>query len=141
MKIFTVTDSRQSHMKIKSGGNEREMEIHGGDEMQVSDGYHTMDELYEHRITLFIGLCKMFRDKGYTTYDGINDVWRSDKHEDGTMFPGWFIMGIHKAAGKQITYHLPIDRWKETNFAQTLQNGPKWDGHTPKDVIERLKKL
>lgn len=44
-------------------------------------------------------------------------------------------------AGTQITYHLPIDRWEECSFAETLDKAPKWDGHTSADVITRLKNL
>jgi len=50
-------------------------------------------------------------------------------------------MGLTAADGKQITYHLPIERWDETWFAETLDLAPEWDGHTPADVLERLKHL
>lgn len=35
--------------------------VRGNDEMEVSDGYHTFDELYDHRITLYIALCRTFK--------------------------------------------------------------------------------
>jgi hypothetical protein len=31
----------------------------GMDTNRISDGYHTFGELYDHRIQLFIALCKM----------------------------------------------------------------------------------
>lgn len=113
---------------------------------KISDGYHTFDELYEHRITLFIALCQKIQNFVYfgdTRNNLGNDmrVWRSKLHEDGTMFEGWFILGINRAKGNQITYHLPIEKWEETKFAQTLKKAPKFDGHTSKDVIKRLKNL
>lgn len=117
----------------------------GNEQMQVSDGFHTMDELYEHRIELFITLCRALsvmdqvgRDMQMKTRF---EIWRAKQHADGTMFEGWFIMGIGRNKGEQITYHLPMSKWPETEFAQTLVTAPEWDGHTPKDTLERLKKI
>jgi hypothetical protein len=104
------------------------------------DSYHTFDELYEHRIRLFIALCQYFI-QGKASYDDRN-VWIAKHHSDGTMFDGWFIAGIGKAKGNQITYHLPLSYWKDiVNFAEVLERAPEFDGHTPDDVLERLKKL
>ena len=115
-------------------------ELHLEDVGEISDGYHTFNELYDHRITLYIALCKAIHlsceNNGFN-----NIVWRSKKHSDGSMMDGWFIMGIGKKAGEQVTYHLPLDRWKETDFAETLDKAPEYDGHTPADTLERLKKL
>ena len=111
---------------------------------KISDGYHTFDELYEHRITLFIALCLLFkRQENAIGFISASDsfVWRSKLHSDGTMFDGWFILGIGKEKGEQITYHLPISKWEETAFAGTLEKAPLFDGHTPEDVLSRLKKL
>jgi hypothetical protein len=111
------------------------------------DGYHTFDELYEHRITLFIALCRMYFRYYWqvvecSAEDGAyDDVWRSKLHSDGSSYKGWFILGINQDKGKQITYHLPIKKWKETNFAKTLEKAPKFDGHTPEKVLKRLKNL
>lgn len=98
---------------------------------KISDGYHTFEELYEHRHIIFIALCKNYKNK----------VWRSKLHLDGSNYAGWFILGINKEKGKQITYHLPINKWKETSFTETLKKAPEFDGHSPKDVINRIKKL
>lgn len=66
-------------------------------------------------------------------------IWRSRAHADGGGYMGWFIMGIRKEAGKQIAYHLPETCWQQTNFAETLERAPEWDGHSSDDVIKRLK--
>lgn len=109
---------------------------------EVSDGYHTFNELYDHRITLFIALCRIY-DKHidlFPTADGIeNGVWRSKMHSDGSQYDGWFVLGIGKNPGYQITYHLPLGRWDETGFAETLVKAPEFDGHSSNDVLERLK--
>lgn len=121
--------------------------FHGSEEMQVSDGYHTMDEVYDHRIGLFMALAKLqsglnliAKEMGKTS---LNDVWRSKQHEEGgdEMHKGWFVMGINKEKGKQINYHLPIALWEETSWAETLDHAPEWDGHTPEEALQRLKNL
>ena len=105
------------------------------------DGYHTFGELYEHRIVLWIALCKiLYNDPQYQTGQKA-DVWRSELHSDGTSFDGWFIMGIGRNKGEQITYHLPISKWEETEFAETREKAPEFDEHTSDDVLERIKNL
>lgn len=106
-----------------------------GAQITASDGYHTFEELYDHRITLFIALCKALRQP-YAP-----EIWRSKVNGDGSVWEDYFIMGIFKEPGKQITYHLPLSRWEETEFAETIDQAPAFDGHTSKDVLERLKKL
>lgn len=110
----------------------------------VSDGYHTFGELYDHRITLWIALCNLraqVTDSNERQY--FEDVWRSKKHSDGELaFDGkWFVLGIGTDKGDQITYHVPIERWDECDFADELEKAPEWDGHTSSDVLERLKNL
>lgn len=104
------------------------------DEVEISDGYHTFTQLYNHRITIYIALCKQLFFKDLI-------IWRSKVHSDGSTWKGWFILGINKHKGKQITYHLPIERWHETDFASECPKAPEYDGHTPEDVLERLKNL
>lgn len=104
----------------------------------ISDGYHTFDELYEHRITLYIALARM-----HTNWHPSHayPVWKSKVHSDGSVWHGWFLLGIGTKAGEQITYHLPLDKWLECEFATTLDKAPEFDGHTSKDVLERIKNL
>lgn len=106
----------------------------------VSDGYHTFNELYEHRITLYIALCKkiMKEDVDKNTLD--NYVWKSKLHADGSEFEGWFILGIGQNAGKQITYHLPLKKWDDID-CDIVDKAPEWDKHTPEDVLRRIKNL
>jgi hypothetical protein len=101
----------------------------------ISDGYHNFGELYEHRIVLWIALCKVFTETQSA------DVWRSIKHSDGSSWDGWFILGVGKEHGMQATYHLPNAKWIDCEFAETLDKSPEWDGHTSDDVLYRLKNL
>ena len=92
---------------------------------KISDGYHTLNELYEHRHALFACL--------WTELNG----WKSKKHADGTMFDGWFVAGIDLPHGS-ITYHIPLRLW-DLFKSNELSFAPEWDGHTSDDVINRLK--
>lgn len=96
---------------------------------KVSDGYHTFDELYEHRIHLFLALMKLRPDIS----------WIAQKHNDGSFMTGWFIAGMCLPSG-QITYHLPLRFWEVARNlgVKTLEVGLKWDGHTSADVLKRL---
>lgn len=117
---------------------------------EISDGYHTFGELYDHRITLWIALCRSIEKQRQLVLRRFPDVtppqqqvWRSLRHSDGELAygGGWFVLGINTSPGRQVTYHLPLAKWDETNFADTLEQAPEWDNHTPADVLERLKTL
>lgn len=101
----------------------------------ISDGYHTFEQLYSHRIELFMALCRNIQRNG----DSL--VWRSRMHSDGSAYDGWFILGIGVIPGTQLSYHLPESKWDECDFAAILDKAPEWDGHTSDDVLERLKQL
>ena len=93
----------------------------------TSDGYHTFNELYEHRTALFAAL--MNCNNHY--------AWKSKKHSDGSEWEGWFICGMTLPTG-DISYHLPNNMWEYCK-CDTLERGLEWDGHTANDVVTRLK--
>ncbi len=144
-KKYTITNSKDQDVRaFPEGSRTYKVEADGGEDMQVSDGYHTMDELYEHRIILFIALCRHMHELLGIENPGKFAIWRSKKHSDGELCFGTgtqFILGIGKEKGKQISYHLPVEMWNETDFAETLEIAPEWDGHSSADVLERLKKI
>ena len=94
---------------------------------KVSDGYHTFDELYDHRCLNFLGFQAMLH---------YCPAWKSRNHHDGSSFEGWFIAGIQLPEG-QISYHIP-DKYWDLCKAPEQKNAPEWDGHTSADVIDRL---
>jgi len=93
----------------------------------VSDGYHSFDELYFHRMLLFAVICNSYRDK----------AWRSKLHDDGTMYDNYFIVGITTPEG-DYTYHYHEQYWEHFNGISELERAPKWDGHRPKDITRLL---
>lgn len=113
---------------------------------KISDGYHTFDELYEHRIVLWIALCAQLQ--GFRYHGDLRNqfgdelmVWRSKVHSDGSKIDDWFLLGYRKEHGEQITYHLPMAKWDACGFAQILEKAPPFDGHTSEDVLTRLTTL
>lgn len=145
-EIITITNAFSFEVKERHSGlkdiivSGMSKEKDNQNFIEASDGYHTFGELYEHRIELFITLCRLLASNYKLQIDG-QGVWRSQLHSDGSSIPGWFVLGILTVPGQQITYHLPMSKWEETNFAQELGNAPKYDGHTSNDVLQRLKTL
>jgi len=112
------------------------------DTNNISDGYHTFGELYEHRIMLYISLLKNISKEWLCRPDCASDdskeIWKTKVHSDGSVWEGWFLLGIFKEPGKQITYHLPMDKWDLCDFAPEIEMAPTFDGHTSDDVLKRL---
>jgi hypothetical protein len=98
------------------------------DKSQISDGYHTFEELYDHRHALFIALANSHPEIS----------WKSREHEEGgdEMYEDYFIAGMHLPTG-QASYHLPLKLWDKLKVKE-YKRAPKWDGHTSQDVIERI---
>jgi hypothetical protein len=100
------------------------------DQSPISDGYHTFNELYEHRHSLMLALMSCLPSQS----------WFSHRHNDGGEYEGWFIAGVNLPQGP-ITYHLPDRLYPaaKATWANELPNAPVWDGHTAEDVVSRLK--
>lgn len=93
---------------------------------EISDGYHTFDELYEHRTALFATICNMLPALS----------WKSFKHDDGTMYDNCFIAGIHTPEGNY-TYHCDNKYFYMFALTPEVEKAPLFDGHKPCDY-ERL---
>lgn len=108
----------------------------------ISDGYHTFGELYEHRITLWITVCRLVDRYDMLQYNGKKKCWRSELNSEGEKWDGWFLLGLYQNIdGFGITYHLPMSKWDDCDFAEELEKAPKFDGHTSEDVLGRLRNL
>ncbi len=102
-----------------------------GETGQVSDGFHTFDELYAHRCRLFIALMQLLPEF----------AWWSRRHHDGGMPEGWVIAGLDLPSGA-VTYHLPESDVPLLRVAQVreIETAPPWDGHNSQDVLSRLER-
>lgn len=89
---------------------------------EMTDGYHTLDELYHHRMVLFAALTKKYPAR----------AWKSWKHADGTMYDDYFIVGMATPVG-DFSYHYHKDNW-DLFEVPAMDNAPAFDGHTSKDV-------
>ena len=97
---------------------------------EVSDGYHTFNELYHHRAVLFSVICNEHPEL----------AWKSKRHSDGSMYDGMFIVGIDTPDGPA-TYHYDVEPYWEMFRVKELDRAPEWDGHTPAQAIERIGSL
>lgn len=100
---------------------EKTFKIVGND---ISDGYHTFEELYDHRCLLFLNLC--LKDLG-------NCFWKPD-------FEGWFCLYWESPQG-QISYHLPNKLLPLVEKDIRRDDNHQWDGHKGCDVLSRLRSL
>jgi len=143
LKKITVKNVHEFTITRDAAKDLQDLSLEGFDSMEASDGYHTFGELYEHRIGLFIALAKLSarQEHAVAAHPDTPFVWRSKLHSDGSSFDGWFILGVGFFEGQQMTYHLPLSKWEETEFATTLEKAPEFDGHTSADVLERLKSI
>lgn len=114
---------------------EIELKIFKKDEIEnVSDGYHTFKELYEYRklynAAFFNQLAK----------EGKIKVCKSRKHSDGELCfgGGWFIVQALLPTG-QISNHYEDKDWELFNIPER-ETGYEYDGHTPQQAAERLRK-
>jgi hypothetical protein len=103
------------------------LNTHVNDVGKIQDGYHTFDELYEHRHLLWINLLLANKDISFKTR----------RNFEGEEWEGWFIAGI-QMPDKQITYHIPVTFWGMLSDVKELERNFGFDGHTGQDVIERL---
>ena len=94
----------------------------------LSDGYHTFNQLYYQRMMLFAIIVRQNRDR----------AWKSLRHEDGELCfgGGWFIVGIDTPEGSY-TYHYE-DNYFSLFDCVELERGKHWDGHTEEDVTRLL---
>lgn len=101
-----------------------------GDVGEISDGYHTFNQLYHQRAILFAAIVN--QNKGIS--------WKSYKHSDGKYcFDSdgeWFVVGIDTPKGSY-TYHYSKEYWDYFECKE-LDCGKEWDGHTEDDVIRLL---
>lgn len=102
---------------------------------EVSDGYHSFDELYEFRKVYNACLFNEWA-KG-----DLVQVYKSMKHYDGEecFGGGWFIVIAETPFG-QISNHYEMKDWELFDIPWAETPFEPFDGHTPSDVIERLVK-
>lgn len=106
------------------------------DTNKISDGYHTFGELYEFR--------KVFNAALFNEWSrqGLYQTHKSFRHNDGEMCfgGGWFIVVAILPTG-QISNHYEEKDWDLFKIRESQTAEYPFDGHTPEDVLIRLKNL
>lgn len=98
----------------------------------VSDGYHTFDELYRYRMLYNAAFFNELAKKGDIK------VCKSHRHYDGEecFGGGWFIVMAELPTG-QISNHYENRHWELFNIPE-LDTAWEWDGHTPNEAADRI---
>lgn len=121
---------------------------------EISDGYHTFNELYEFRkvynAALFNEWAKSAKVIGWKNpvihenpiYEAKYDVHKSWKHHDGELCfgGGWFIVVAVLPTG-QISNHYEAKDWDLFKIPEVEKAKYEFDGHTSNDVLQRLLSL
>lgn len=103
---------------------------------KISDGYHSFNELYEFRKQYNAALFnEWYKNRRY-------DVHKSKKHFDGeSCFNGEYFIVVAILPAGQISNHYMLKDWELFKCQITETAKYKFDGHTSKDVIERIMQL
>lgn len=101
------------------------------DKGEISDGYHTFNELYRYR---------MLYNAAFFNLLPKELVHKSKKHHDGKecFGGGWFIVMANLPTG-QISNHYELKDWDLFHIPEKGV-ADEWDGHTPQQAAERLYK-
>lgn len=101
------------------------------DKGQISDGYHTFDELYRYRMIYHAWAVRAWQQAGYP-------VVKSHRHSDGESCfgGGWFIVSAQLPTG-QVSNHYEDEYWDLFDCPE-VEKAPEWDGHTPQQAADRI---
>jgi hypothetical protein len=102
----------------------------------ISDGYHTFDELYEYRMLYNALSFNLLHEKGVK-------VEKSLRHSDGELCfgGGWFIVIAELPNVGQVSNHYEKEHWNLFKVKEVDVPSIAYDGHSPKDAAERLYKF
>ena len=101
------------------------------DKGEVSDGYHTFNELYYYRLLYNAAFFNLLPKEW---------VHKSKKHHDGEecFGGGWFIVMANLPTG-QISNHYELKDWELFQIPEK-EVADEWDGHSPQEAADRLHK-
>lgn len=107
---------------------------------KISDGIHTFVDVYD-RAAHWNALALVLMESQWGDLQDVIGVAKSRIHHDGSSCPpGTFIVGALTHVG-QMTQHYELKHWDMFNISEHRRFPWKFDGHTKKDVQERIRKL
>lgn len=113
--------------------NHPEPEAEPGDMGEVSDGYHTFNELYRYRMLYNAAFFNLLARNGQV------EVCKSRRHSDGEKCFGsddWFIVMAILPTG-QVSNHYESKYWDLFDVPER-ETAFEYDGHTPNEAADRL---
>ena len=137
-------DKTTTNTKLKDAKEKDQKEV----TENTSDGYHTFKELYEFRKAYNVALFNEWAKIKQGTFNEEMqihdwspkyDVHKSKRHNDGELCfgGGWFIVVAQLPSG-QISNHYKMEDWDLFKIPEHEKAKYPFDGHTGKDVIQRL---
>jgi len=101
---------------------------------QVSDGYHTFDELYEFRALFHALLLNEWKNNSSIK------VEKSRRQQDGSLCDnGDFFIVVAQLPSGQISNHYPMKYWDYFKITESEKVTIAYDGHSSSDVLRRMK--
>ena len=99
------------------------------DKGEISDGYHTFNDLYRYR---------MLYNAAFYNLLPKETVHKSKRHHYGEecFGGGWFIVMANLPTG-QISNHYELKDWDLFQIPEK-EVADEWDGHTPQEAADRL---
>lgn len=130
-----------------------------GSVKQMSDGYHTIETLYNYRALYNAGMFNSFAKDWYAYFTECAqknwaylperapnveyNVHKSKRHNDGEVpfgNPDYFIVVAELPTGT-ISNHYTMDRWELFRIPEYPKSPAPYDGHTPEDVEDRIRRF
>lgn len=109
--------------------------IKSSDIGEVSDGYHTFNELYRYRMVYNAAFFNELAKSGNI------ELCKSKRHSDGEKCfdsDDWFIVIANLPTG-QISNHYETKYWNLFNIPER-ETAFEYDGHTPSEAADRIEK-
>lgn len=99
----------------------------------LNEKQELIKELYEFRLLYNACLFNMWHTHN------VVEVYKSRRHDDGELcFDGEYFIVVALLPTGQITNHYPITHWELFKIPTYNKVKDKYDGHTSKDVLNRL---
>ena len=101
----------------------------------ISDGYHTFEELYRYRMLYNAAFFNLLHEAGTVK------VTKSRFHSDGEpcFGGGWFVVQAELPTG-QVSNHYE-DKYWDLFKVREVDKADEWDGHTPELAADRIERF
>lgn len=135
-----IIDSLRRELEAAEARNDRMQEqIASG---EISDGYHTHNELYEYRTLYNAALFNAWAKDNRLRGPGSSpEPVKSHRHSDGELCFGgnaWFIVVAELPTGQISNHYRGVRNWELFDIPE-VDVPPTYDGHDPGLAAQRLR--